>query len=121
GAVPARAVWVEALMDRVRDADVLAGHRRMLAGVLPATLLLSSVLGYWLVMRGLRPIDELSVALTRIDARSLDRTLDVTEAPTEIRILVSAFDGVRERLNAAFASLTQFSTELAHELHTPLH
>jgi two-component system heavy metal sensor histidine kinase CusS len=121
GAVPPRAVWVEALMDRARGSEVLAGHRAMLARVLPATLLLTSVLGYWLVMRGLAPLDELSIALTRIDARSLDHTLDVTDAPTEVRILVSAFDGVRERLNAAFASLTQFSTELAHELRTPLH
>lgn len=115
---PAR---IEVMLDRSIDSDVLAGHRRMLAGVLPATLLLSTVLGYWLARRGLRPLDALAAQVANIDARSLDRQLDVRDQPAEMRELVTAFERVRERLNAAFASLTQFSNELAHELRTPLH
>ena len=45
----------------------------------------------------------------------------MADAPAEVRALVTSFEDMRERLNAAFAALTQFSTELAHEFRTPLH
>ena len=112
---------IEVLLDRSIDNTVLAGHRRMLAGVLPATLLLSAVLGYSLARRGLRPLDALAMQVANIDTRSLDRPLQVTDAPEEMRAIVNSFEGVQARLNAAFASLTQFSNELAHELRTPMH
>jgi two-component system heavy metal sensor histidine kinase CusS len=102
-------------------ADVLEERRRFLLVALPFTLILSTILGYWLARRGLAPLNALGAAVSTIEARSLDRTIDVAEAPSEVRALVESFDAVRGRLNAAFASLTQFSTELAHELRTPLH
>ena len=115
------AVWIEVALDRTRDMDVLGEHRRTLGSALVATLVVCTIVGYWIARRGLAPIESLALAVSSIDARSLGETLDVSSAPTELRSLVASFDVVRERLNAAFASLTQFSTELAHELRTPLH
>lgn len=117
----ATAAWKEVLLDRWTDTEVLRGYRHELALVLPTALVLSAVLGFWLARRGLAPIQALAGAVSRVDARSLDRRLDVPEAPTEVRALVASFEGMRERLNHAFAALTQFSCELAHEFRTPLH
>lgn len=113
--------WVEVVLDRWTDMEVLRGYRRKLGVVLPAALLLSAALGFGLARRGMAPIQTLARAVSRIDARSLGRRLDVPETPTEVRALVTSFEDMRERLNAAFGALTQFSTELAHEFRTPLH
>lgn len=113
--------WIESALDRWTDFEVLRGYRRKLGIVLPTALLLSAGLGYWIARRGLVPIQILARAVGRIDARSLDQRLNVAESPSEVRTLVTSFEDMRERLNAAFGSLTQFSTELAHEFRTPLH
>lgn len=113
--------WFEVVLDRWTDIEVLRGYRRKLGIVLPAALLLFGALGLWLARRGLAPIQILARAVARIDSRSLGRRLDVAQTPPEVRTLVRSFEDMRERLDTAFAALTQFSTELAHEFHTPLH
>lgn len=117
--------WIEVSLDRWTDVALLEGYRRELAMVLPAALLLSALLGFWIARRGLAPLDTLAGAVSRVDAQSLARRIEVTEtantAPAEVRALLTSFEMMRERLNAAFAALTQFSTELAHEFRTPLH
>ncbi len=118
-------VWIEAALDRWTDVALLAGYRRELDVLLPAALLISAVLGFLIARRGLAPLRALAGAVSRIDAQSLDHSMLLTgvadKAPTEVAALVASFETMRERLNLAFAALTQFSTELAHEFRTPIH
>lgn len=113
--------WVEILLDRGTDDNVLSSFRRKLALVLPAALLLSLVIGYGVARRELSPIASLAKRLARIDARSLDQHLDAHAGPPEMQALVASFDAMLARLHAAFGALTSLSAELAHELRTPVH
>lgn len=119
------AVWIEAALDRWTDVALLAGYRGELGMLLPAALLVSALLGFLIARRGLAPLRALAGAVSRIDAQSLDHPMLLTgvadKAPTEVAALVASFETMRERLNRAFAALTQFSTELAHEFRTPIH
>ncbi|MEJ7810262.1 MAG: heavy metal sensor histidine kinase [Gemmatimonadaceae bacterium] len=112
---------VEVLLDRWTDEEVLRGYRRQLAIVLPAALLLSVLLGSGIARRGLAPLRDLAARVRQIDARSLDRRLDVEGAPAEVQALVASFDDMLGRLHNAFAALSYFSADLAHEFRTPLH
>lgn len=118
-------VWIEAALDRWTDVALLAGYRRELGMLLPTALLVSALLGFLIARRGLAPLRALAGAVSRIDAQSLDHPMRLTgvadKAPTEVAALVASFETMRERLNRAFAALTQFSTELAHEFRTPIH
>lgn len=117
--------FIDVLLDRWTDAALLEGYRRELTMLLGAALAGSALLGFWIARRGLRPLQTLASAMSRVDVQALDHPIDMTGtadgAPTEVIALVASFETMRERLNRAFAALTQFSTELAHEFRTPLH
>lgn len=113
--------WVEVLLDRSRDQDVLKEFRTEAAVVLLGALGVSALLGYVLARRGLRPLATLRERVTRIDARSLDLRLAMPNAPREVTVLAESFDAMLERLQGAFDVLSVRSAELAHEVRTPLH
>ena len=113
--------WVEVLLDRSRDREVLARFRAEAAAVLIGALAVAAGLGYGLARRGLRPLAALRDRVERIDARSLDLRLASADTPTEVAALAASFDAMLARLQGAFAALSARSGELAHELRTPLH
>ena len=112
---------VEILLNRWTDEQVLAGYRRELMLLLPIILLLSAGIGLLVARRGLAPLQTLADAVDHVSVTSLDRPMRLPDAPAEVARLTGAFDSMRERLHRAFDQLTQASTDLAHELRTPLH
>jgi len=113
--------WLEVVLDRETDASVLRRFREQIGAVLAVALLLAAILGHGLARRGLAPLTALADRVARLDARSLGQRLGTAAAPAEIAALVRSFDALLERLEAAFAALTQFSGDLAHEFRTPVH
>ena len=112
---------VEVVLNRETDTTVLLRSRRQLVIVLLLALCVAGLLGHAIARRGLAPIERLTARMATIDARSLDQRLVMTDAPPEVRALGQSFDTMLERLEGAFDALTSYSTELAHELRTPLH
>ncbi|MEO6210542.1 MAG: heavy metal sensor histidine kinase [Gemmatimonadaceae bacterium] len=112
---------LEVLLDRASDVTVLARLRHQLYLLLPLALLTSIALGLLIAQRGLSPIALLAHRVARVNARSLDQDLRLDSAPSEVRALGGSFDEMLRRLRVAFNALSEYSTEMAHELRTPLH
>lgn len=118
---PGQARMVEVLLSRRTDDEVLARNRRQLLVLLPLALFGAVILGYFGARRGLQPLARLAERVKAVDARSLDRRLRLDDAPEEIEDLTISFDEMLARLEGAFAALTNYSAEMAHEIRTPLH
>jgi heavy metal sensor kinase len=88
--------------------------------LLPAMILASSLLGWFLAGRALRPLDQVSRTAQRISGSSLDVRMAPRGAGDELDRLIEAFNHMMERLTAAFEQIRQFSTDVSHELRTPL-
>ncbi|MBA3671486.1 MAG: heavy metal sensor histidine kinase [Gemmatimonadaceae bacterium] len=112
---------LDVMLNRHTDTTVLSRSRRQLTIVLLLVLSVSGILGLLIARRGLAPIAHLTARVSRIDARSLDQRLALSDAPAEVDALTSSFDSMLGRLEAAFGALSDYSAELAHELRTPLH
>lgn len=112
---------VEVLLNRWTDEKILSGYRHELATVAGVALVAAIIVGFAMARRSLRPLDELAALLTRVDASSLGDRVVMHDIPDELARVLSSFDAMRERLNSAFASLTELSADLAHELRTPIH
>lgn len=83
-------------------------------------VLMAILLGYAVARRGLAPVRRIARAANEITSTRLDDRLELADAPQELRELVVAFNGMLDRLRGSFSRLTQFSSDLAHELRTPI-
>ena len=69
---------------------------------------------------GLRPLQGVVEQVARLDADRLDQRLDAPAIPRELEPLVQRLNELLDRLEAAFDRERRFSSNVAHELRTPL-
>ncbi|WP_272544859.1 heavy metal sensor histidine kinase [Burkholderia cepacia] len=77
-------------------------------------------LGYAIARRGLRPVKSLGRQTSTIEAHNLSERLDIRGGPIELRELALSVNRMLDRLERAFVRLSQFSSDLAHDMRTPL-
>jgi len=104
-----------------RDQAFIGDMRTFLwFGVAQAGLAMAA-LGWLAARRGLLPLDRFSAMVATISAARLDEPLSKAGMPIELHELVSAFNGMLTRLEDSFRRLSEVSSDIAHELRTPLH
>jgi two-component system heavy metal sensor histidine kinase CusS len=98
----------------------LERFRRTLWLFIAAAAALTGLLGWWSVRRGLAPLRAMVDETAGVTASQLDRRLDAEAVPAELAELARALNDMLQRLQDAFRRLTDFSSDLAHELRTPV-
>jgi two-component system heavy metal sensor histidine kinase CusS len=87
----------------------------LLIGVFAATLL-----GFWVARRIVAGPIRLGAAANRISARPMSERLSSDDTPTELVESTQAFNRMLDRLEASFKRLSDFSSDMAHDLRTPI-
>jgi two-component system heavy metal sensor histidine kinase CusS len=100
--------------------DFLNQFRQELLWIGSIGTLCLMLLGWFAARRGLRPAQSMAQVAEGISGQHLDKRLDLERAPTELRPLAIAFNDMLDRLEDALARLSYFSSDLAHELRTPI-
>jgi signal transduction histidine kinase len=70
--------------------------------------------------RGLAPVERLADRTAEIGAANLDQRLPERELPVELRPIAAALNDLVARLQQSFERERRFSSDVAHELRTPL-
>jgi len=83
-------------------------------------LAVSSLLGYYLVRRALRPVAEIRRQAERISRANLTERVPIPSSRDEIRDLACTYNEMLDRLEAAVEDLRNLAADAAHELRTPL-
>ncbi len=83
-------------------------------------ILTTALLGWAAARRGLVPIRQMAEVAQRVTANRLDDRLSLDTLPIELHELAASFNEMLSRLGDAFRRLTDFSSDLAHELRTPI-
>jgi len=94
--------------------------RRWILWLVPVTLVLSSLLGWFLALRALSPVKEMTRKAALISMRKLDERLELPKANDEISKLAETFNKMLNRIEISVKGLRRFSAAAAHELRTPL-
>ncbi|MFX1739315.1 heavy metal sensor histidine kinase [Paraburkholderia sp. A1RI_3L] len=103
----------------VRDAVMRDYQQDALLTMLAGSLLMG-LLGYAITRRGLAPVKSIGQRISRIEAHSLGERLDMAAGPVELHDIAIPVNRMLDRLQRAFARLSQFSSDLAHDMRTPL-
>lgn len=77
-------------------------------------------LGWLAAWRGLRPVQKMAKVAEGISAQHLSERLEVENTPIELKSLAVAFNDMLDRLETAVGKLSDFSSDLAHEIRTPI-
>jgi two-component system, OmpR family, heavy metal sensor histidine kinase CusS len=77
-------------------------------------------LGWVAVRSGLSPLRELSTTMGNVSAEQLNQPMDAANVPRELRELVWTYNLMLARLEESFRRLTEFSSDIAHDLRTPI-
>ena len=82
--------------------------------------LIAGLIGFWMARRILVGPKKLAAAANRISARPMTERLSIADTPTELVESTEAFNRMLDRVEGAFRRLTEFSSDLAHDLRTPI-
>jgi hypothetical protein len=97
-------------------------HQVLAASLIALAIMvaLSVLLGWFFAGRSLRPLRLITATARRISEDNLDERLAFAGPADELKDLADTFDGLLERLEAAFAAQRRFVANASHELRTPL-
>jgi len=82
--------------------------------------LVNALLAWSIARFGLRPLACLTARAERISSSHLAQPLPEHDMPGELKELSRAFNRMLARLHESFTRLAQFSSDLAHDMRTPL-
>ena len=107
-------------LDRRHDSQLLSGFIRTSSIALPVLLLLVG-LGAWLIARtSLSPLRRFHRLAAPVGTQSLSQRVSSSGLPTELYELAQAFNSMLGRIDDGYQRLQAFSSELAHEMRTPV-
>jgi two-component system, OmpR family, heavy metal sensor histidine kinase CusS len=100
--------------------SVLSRYRDDVLLVLFGGSVLMGVLGYVIARRGLTPVRLIGQQISRIESHNLDERVEVGAVPVELHEIAGPVNRMLDRLERAFSRLSQFSSDVAHDMRTPL-
>lgn len=98
----------------------MMSFKRNLCLAIAAGIVFTAILGWIAARRGLAPIRHMTKVTQGISASQLGERIPTDTVPPELIDLATAFNEMLARLESSFVRLSEFSSDLAHELRTPI-
>ena len=111
---------VLAALDPIHHTHFMASFQRILAAYVALSTLASGLLGWLAARNGLSPLRAMKARAQAVSAQRLDERMPVDAVPVELADLAQSLNDMLLRLQTDFERLSAFSSDLAHELRTPI-
>lgn len=119
-AAPDTVFQVMVATDITHQDSFMQAFRWTLWSAVALAALLTGVATWYVVRREMHPLQAIRQEASGITARRLDQRLSSAAVPVELEPLVATLNEMLARLQDSFQRLTEFSSDLAHELRTPV-
>lgn len=120
GVAEAPPLRIAIALDIAHHLEFLSAFRKSLWLAVVICILLTALLGWIAARRGLAPVRDMARVAHGISASRLEHRLPLDAVPAELTQLADAFNEMLGRLEDSFRRLSHFSSDLAHELRTPI-
>lgn len=111
---------IQVVMDTRHNNSFIAAYHKRLIGALIVGIFVCAGIGFSVARESLQPLGLITASAERITVAQIAARLDTEHWPTELRNLAVAFNSMLDRLEQSIVRLSQFSSDLAHELRTPI-
>lgn len=112
--------WIRSVKSLMYIDDTLRNLLLIFLCLCPVFLGITMIIGYFLVRRTLQPIDKITTTARMIGRGDLSKRLNMKNTGDEIGRLSATFDEMIDRLDTAFQTEQQFTSDASHELRTPV-
>lgn len=120
GFAAAQPLAVTVSVDTHHHLQFRADLRRSLLAYTVLATLVSGLLGWLAARQGLAPLRTMKTRAAEVTAHQLQERMPVDAVPIEMADLAQELNLMLDRLQADFRRLQDFSSDLAHELRTPI-
>lgn len=117
---PGNTLDVRVAVDTRHHAHFIESFQRTLLIYVAIATLLSGLLGWLAAHRGLSPLRVMKNRAAVVTSNKLGERMPVAAVPVEMSELAASLNAMLDRLQADFLRLSDFSSDLAHELRTPI-
>lgn len=116
----ATALDISIAVDTDHHKQFLSDLRRNLAIYAAMATLVSGFLGWLAAHQGLAPLRAMKTRAATVTGQQLEERMPVEAVPIEMADLAQELNHMLDRLQEDFRRLSEFSSDLAHELRTPI-
>ncbi len=114
-------LWMRGVVSERQGAVQMASIARTSLILMPSFVILAILGGYLIAGRMLRPIKKISEAAGSIrEGGDLKKRIELGKGKDELHQLADNFNLMFDRLEAAFQTERQFTSDASHELRTPM-
>jgi len=107
-------------MDIMHHEHFMVFFRRILWTIIGTSIFCISFLAWTATQLVLSPLRHIISSAAGVSSEKLDTRLSMDDIPYELQELVTALNGMFARLEDSFKRLSDFSSDLSHELRTPV-
>ena len=111
---------VLAALDPIHHTHFMGRFQLILWAYVALATLTSGLLGWLAARNGLSPLRAMKARAQAVSAHRLDERMPVEAVPVEMADLAQSLNDMLLRLQTDFERLSAFSSDLAHELRTPI-
>ncbi|MBE0642543.1 MAG: HAMP domain-containing protein [Bacteroidetes bacterium] len=112
--------WLLVAMPRAEAEEVLGNLRMVLWITYPVAVLLLFLVGRFIAVRSMAPVERLIETAERITSENLDGRMELPGSKDELYRLTITINQLLDRLREAVHRERQFTADASHELRTPL-
>ena len=109
-----------AAVDTLHHAHFIHSLQAVLGAYALLAAIASGMLGWWAARTGLAPLRAMKASAQAVTAHRLDQRMPADSVPVELAELATSLNEMLARLQGDFQRLSDFSSDLAHELRTPI-
>ena len=113
-------IEIRAAVDTLHHAHFIHSLQLALGAYALLAALASGMLGWWAARAGLAPLRAMKARAQAVTAHRLDQRMPADAVPVELADLAGSLNEMLARLQDDFQRLSDFSSDLAHELRTPI-
>jgi two-component system, OmpR family, heavy metal sensor histidine kinase CusS len=120
GKSPTNSDTIQIAIDISQEEELLRRYRLWFCAIALVTSVLFPLMGYRITRHGIRPVEEIAATARRITSTNLRERIGAEGYPSELASLAGTFNEMLDRLEESFERISRFSTDIAHDLRTPV-
>ena len=114
-------VWIRGVMPNIGQSSAIETVIQISFVILPFFLILSAIGGYIITKNAFTPIEKIRRIAEKInEGNDLSQRINLGKGDDELHTLANTFDVMFDRLQTSFENEIQFTSDLSHELRTPI-